>query len=166
MKKVFEVINQMQSDGVIDAYALGGAMAANLYIDSFATLDFDFFVQLGADASELDPLRPIIEYLERRGYKLSGVEFEIEGELVQFIPLPDELTEEASSNASVLELDGTRFRAFAPEYLVAIMLRTGRLKDFARAKMFVDQDRVDIDALKKLIGRFGLEQQWQKLTEF
>jgi hypothetical protein len=75
MKKVFQVINQMQSDGVVHAYALGGAMAANLYIDSFPTIDFDFFVHLSAGGSELDPLRPIILYLEGRGYTLKGVEF-------------------------------------------------------------------------------------------
>lgn len=155
----------MQTDGVINDYALGGAMAANIYVDSFPTQDFDFFVNLGSGVPALDPLRPIIEYLEPRGYRLRGVEFEIEGELVQFIPIPDALTEEATSKANILELDGVKFPAFAPEYLVAVMLKTGRLKDLARAKMFLDQDRVEIDVLKKLIDRFKLEPQWQKLMQ-
>ena len=58
MKKVFEVVNRMEADGVIDTYALGGAMAANLYIDSFPTLDFDFFVHMSAGVPELDPFGP------------------------------------------------------------------------------------------------------------
>lgn len=86
--------------------------------------------------------------------------------MVQFIPVPDELTEEATYKASVLELDDVTFRAFSPEYLVAVMVKTGRLKDFARAKMFLDQGRVDTVALQKLIERFDLESQWQKLMEF
>ena len=64
VKNVFEVINKMETDGVIDAYALGGAMAANLYIDAFHTVDFDFFILVSPSVSDLDPLRPIIDYLE------------------------------------------------------------------------------------------------------
>lgn len=166
MKKVFEVINQMQADGVIDIYALGGAMAANLYIDSFPTIDFDFFVSVSGASPALDPLRPRINYLEPLGYKPKGVEFEIEGELVQFIPFPDKLSEDAANNARILEIDDVTFRAFAPEYVVAVMLKTGRLKDFARAKMFVDQGTVDMDTLQELIERFELKEQWQKLIQF
>lgn len=165
MIKVFEVINQMRVDGVIDEYALGGAMAANLYVDPFFTQDFDFFVHIVANISELDPLRPIINYLEPLGYKIHGVEFDIEGNLVQFIPFTDELTEEATKRANLVELEGIQFHALSPEYLVAIMLKLGRPKDLVRAKMFWDQKAVDFDALEGLIDRFNLEQQWQRVMQ-
>jgi hypothetical protein len=85
---------------------------------------------------------------------------------VQFVPIPDQLTEEATYKANILQLDDVTFHAFAPEYLVAVMLKTGRLKDFARAKMFLDQGRVDPELLGKLIDRFDLRSQWQKLIQF
>jgi hypothetical protein len=155
----------MLGDGIIDTYALGGAMAANLYVDPFFTQDFDFFVHILPAASPLDPLRPIIDYLKPLGYEPEGVEFDIEGHLVQFIPFTDELTEEATEMANVVDLGGMEIRAFSPEYLVAIMLKTGRAKDLARAKMFLDQRSVDLDALNILITRFNLERQWQRVTQ-
>lgn len=44
MKETLEVINQMQSDGVIGAYAIGGAVGATFYLEPMATLDLDVFV--------------------------------------------------------------------------------------------------------------------------
>ena len=46
LQNVIEVINRILDDRVIDAYALGGATAANIYIPSYNTRDFDFFVHL------------------------------------------------------------------------------------------------------------------------
>ena len=82
LKTVVGVIDQMIEDHVIDAYALGGATAANIYIQSFNTRDFDFFVHLAGDFPLLDPLRSIIDYLEGLGYTLDGVEFSIAGQPV------------------------------------------------------------------------------------
>ena len=106
LKKVIEIINSMLDYGVIDAYALGGATAANIYIEAFSTRDFDFFVNIAGEVRALDPLRPIIDYLEPLGYMLDGVEFDIAGQPVQFIPLPDSLTEEAVRHADTVELAG------------------------------------------------------------
>ena len=46
MKKTFEVINRMRDEGVIDRYAVGGAVAATFYLEPFATLDIDIFGEL------------------------------------------------------------------------------------------------------------------------
>ena len=165
MIKAFQIIEQMQADGIISTYALGGAMAANLYIDPFFTQDFDFFVHIVSEVSPLDPLRSIIDYLEPRGYKAEGVEFDIDGTLVQFIPFDSPLTEEATKLANIVDLGGIEIRAISAEYLVAIMLKTGRPKDRVRAKMFWDQEVVNLDDLKVLIARFGLERQWQRLMQ-
>jgi hypothetical protein len=73
------------------------------------------------------------------------------------------LTEEAVENANVYDYEGVEVRAMMPEYLVAIMLKTGRTKDYARAKAFLEQGKVDVDSLSVLISRFELEEQWQKL---
>jgi hypothetical protein len=165
LKKVVGVIEAMIKDGIIDSYALGGATAANIYIEPFNTIDIDFFIHIVGEIPTLDPLRPVIDYLKPKGYVSNGVEFDIEGQLVQFIPFPDELTEEATNNADLLDLGGFSIRALSAEYLVAIMLKIHRPKDLVRAKMFWDQKAVDVAALKVLIGRYNLEAQWQRVME-
>ena len=47
------------------------------------------------------------------------------------------------------------------EHLVAIMLKVGRLKDLARAQIFLAQGAVDQDVLLDIIKRHGLEAHWQ-----
>jgi hypothetical protein len=46
------------------------------------------------------------------------------------------------------------------EHLVAIMLKTGRLKDRARVQMFLSQDAVDLELLAEIIKRHDLETKW------
>lgn len=53
MKATLEVINQMQADGVIGKYAIGGAVAATIYVEPAATLDIDIFVTLPAAKKEV-----------------------------------------------------------------------------------------------------------------
>ena len=43
LQEVFAAINQMKSDGVIDRYAVGGAVAATFYLEPVSTLDVDIF---------------------------------------------------------------------------------------------------------------------------
>jgi tetrahydromethanopterin S-methyltransferase subunit A len=44
--QVISTINQMQAEGVIDHYAIGGAVGATFYLEPVATLDVDIFEQL------------------------------------------------------------------------------------------------------------------------
>jgi hypothetical protein len=46
MRDTLETINQMQIDGVIDKYAIGGAVGATFYLEPSATEDVDIFVML------------------------------------------------------------------------------------------------------------------------
>ena len=43
IREVIATINQMQSDGVIERYAIGGAVGATFYLEPIATLDVDIF---------------------------------------------------------------------------------------------------------------------------
>ena len=67
MKHTLELINQMQADGVIAHYAIGGAVAATFYLEPAATVDVDVFVLLSNPAGALVSLSPIYEYLKLRG---------------------------------------------------------------------------------------------------
>jgi hypothetical protein len=69
VKKTLELINQMQADGVISHYAIGGAVCATFYLEPAATLDVDVFVILSYRSGALISLSPIYEYFEGEGWK-------------------------------------------------------------------------------------------------
>jgi hypothetical protein len=46
MKATLQVINQMQADGIIGQYAIGGAIGATFYLEPTATFDVEVFVSL------------------------------------------------------------------------------------------------------------------------
>ena len=50
IREVIEMINRMQTDGVIEAYAIGGAVGATFYLEPAATeagvLEFDGFQEI------------------------------------------------------------------------------------------------------------------------
>ena len=52
-----------------------------------------------------------------------------------------------------------------PQFQVADMLNVGRPKDLARAKTFVDEKMIDLEALHTLLRRFEIEEKWQKLKQ-
>ena len=70
MKNILKVINRMKQDGVIDRYAIGGAVAAIYYLEPAATLDIDIFVFLPkTPGATLLSLSPIYQYLTKLGFK-------------------------------------------------------------------------------------------------
>jgi hypothetical protein len=69
MKETLKVINRMVKDGVIEEYAIGGAVAAIYYLEPFDTADLGVFVQISTTVSEMTILAPIYEYLIKRGHK-------------------------------------------------------------------------------------------------
>jgi tetrahydromethanopterin S-methyltransferase subunit A len=44
IKEVIQTINQMQADGVMERYAIGGAVGATFYLEPVATLGVGIFV--------------------------------------------------------------------------------------------------------------------------
>jgi hypothetical protein len=157
-KKTFAILNQMIADGVIENYAVGGAVGAMFYVEPFSTKDLDVFVPThGQLIIEL----PEFEYLKSLGY----TEFEnegivVEGWPVQFLPTTTALEQEAYVNAQVIDVEGIPVRVARPEHLFAIMLRVGREKDIARIAMFLSQDAVQVNALEEVISRHGLSEKW------
>src|ERR1044071_1761975 len=139
MKETLKIINQMVKDGVIEGYAIGGAVAAIYYLEPVDTADLDIFVQVNAAGSNLMILAPIYDYLTGRGYEAKGEFIEIEGIPVQFLPVFSPLTEEAVEKAQTIKYARVTTRIMRPEHLVAIMLNTGRTKDYLRISMFLEQ---------------------------
>jgi hypothetical protein len=161
MKRVFRLLNEMVRDGAIPNYAIGGAIGAVFYVEPFATQDVDVFVLMETETSGLVTTIPGWSYLNDRGFTdVRGDAIVVDDWPVQFIPVSDELEAEAYLNAATFEFEGEPVRVMLAEHLVAIMLKTGRLKDRARVQMFLSQDAVDLELLAEIIKRHDLETKW------
>jgi hypothetical protein len=161
MRETLKVINRMVKDGVIEEYAIGGAIAAIYYLEPFDTADLDVFVQVNATGSDLMLLAPIYEYLTEQGYKAKDEFIYIEEIPVQFLPVFNPLTEEAVEKAQTIKYAGVTTRLMRPEHLVAIMLDTGRLKDYLRISMFLELGTVKMRGLHAVLKRHGLMKKWK-----
>ena len=139
MKATLEAINQMQADGVIGEYAIGGAVGATIYLEPAATLDVDIFVVLPQGGS-LISLSPLYDYLKKKGATIRGEHIVLGEWPVQFLPPANDLQKEAVATALPLVIEDVTTRVMSPEYLVAIALQTGRSKDYLRILQFVEHE--------------------------
>jgi len=153
----------METDGVIGRYAIGGAMAAVFYVEPFATFDLDIFFALNLSGG-LVTMTPVYEYLATAGYEATGEAVNIEGWPVQFIPTYNPLVAEAVEQAVGIKFKGTPTRVLSAEHLVAIMLQTGREKDYARVARFLEEGVVNVERLTDILSRHGLTDKWREFS--
>jgi hypothetical protein len=169
MRKTIEVVTKLADRGAIRQYAIAGAVAALNYIQPTLTEDLDILVSV-ADfeqrQSGLILLGPIEKALADMGYtERTDVGCLIEDWPVQFLPVASELDEEALKNAIELDVDLTgdpplKARSLRAEHVVAIAVKVGRLKDLARVQAFLEQQAVDLIALKDVLERHQLMSNW------
>jgi hypothetical protein len=163
VKATLEAINQMQADGIIGKYAIGGAVGATFYLEPSATVDVDIFVTIpGASSGLILSLAPIYDYLKARGGAVQDEYIVIGGWPVQFLPPSDDLDIAALDGAVSTKVDGVSTWVMTAEHLVAIALRTGRSKDHNRILQFVEQDAVDREKLQSILKQHGLESKWRQ----
>lgn len=163
MKATIESINQMQADGIIGKYAIGGAVGATFYLEPAATLDVDVFVTLPtAPGGLLLSLSPIYNYLKARGGTVEDEHIVIGGWPVQFLPASDELELEALAEAVPTKVEDVGTWVMTAEHLAAIALRTGRPKDHNRILQFIEQGAVDRKTLQFIVERHNLTGKWKR----
>jgi len=166
IQEAIKTINQMQADGVIETYAIGGAVGATFYLEPVATLDVDVFVGFNPrPGSTLISLQPIFEYLKARGFRPEGEYMVVEGWPVQFLPPTSKLVDEALAQAVTMDVNGVPARVFTAEHLAAIALQTGRARDKARVLQFVEAGALDSDPFQKILSRHGLQAKWQQFAK-
>ena len=159
MKEALKVLQGLVADGVIEDYAIGGAMGATFYLEPVVTMDLDVFV-LFKDNTSLLPLQPIYDALKKRGYfpddRMPEC-IDIGGTPVQFLPVYNPLLEEALSHAVSFDYDGVPARVLPAEYLAAISVQTGRAKDKLRVQSFLASERFDEKRFAEICAKHGLE---------
>ena len=173
MKSTFRIINRMVTDGIIEKYAVGGAVAALNYIEPTLTDDLDVLISVEHLADEpkrgLVSLEPIYGYLRKAGYeefRKEGVV--IEGWPVQFLPVANDLDAEGLARAVEVEIPAEpgaptiKISILRAEHVVATALMVGRPKDFIRIGQFLSEEAVDLASLHAVLERHGLLRAWSK----
>lgn len=162
MERTLQVLNRMEADGVIGRYAIGGAIAATFYVEPISTFDLDIFFTVAGAADKFILLTPIYDYLAALGYEAMGEAVEIEGWPVQFLPAFNPLLEEALAQAETIQFKTTPTRVMRAEHLVAVMLQTGRTRDYARIIQFLEDDAVEWSRLSDVLARYDLTGRWEE----
>jgi hypothetical protein len=164
MKKTIQVINKLKEKGVIQDYAIGGAIASFFYLEATLTEDLDIFVQIESVNGEIITLSFLFRSLEDVGYS----EFRKEGVVidkwpVQFLPITTELEKEALKNARYEVIEGESVKVFSSEYLMAICLSVGRAKDKIRFEQFLNEKCYDEKRFIDVISRHNLIDKYKRL---
>jgi hypothetical protein len=166
VEKIFAVIKQMEADGVIGRYAIGGAIGSIFWIEPVTTKDVDVFVSLPkSPGGSLLTLGPIYEYLLARGFQPRGQHIVIEGWAVEFVPPGTPLVEEAITEAVERDVNGVATRVFTAEHLAAISLQVGRARDHDRVSRFLEQDALDIARFEAILTRHDLFKKWREFQQ-
>ncbi len=164
LKEVIAAINAMQRDGIIERYAIGGAVGATFYLEPIATVDVDVFVSFKPTPGQITiSPQPIFDYLKVRGAQVEGEYLVIAGWPVQFLPPTSPLVEEALGETQEVDVEGEPAFVLSAEHLAAIALQTGRAKDKARLVQFVEAGVLDMGRLAGVLARHGLTEKWQRI---
>ena len=153
------VLNEMKMAGVVEDYAVAGAMALAFWTEPIPTFDLDVLVFLPGSEPTIVSLEPLCPWTADRGYTARAEHVMIEGAPVQFLLAHNELADEAIERAVTLDYEGVSVRVVRPEHLVALYLEPGArtLKRRERAAALRESSAVDQAQLDDLFKRFNLE---------
>jgi len=163
MRELAEALNEMMRLGVLDNYALFGAVAQMRYTEPVATLDADVLVGV-PDTGSLDLLRGIYEYCRQHNWPAEGEAVQIGVWPTQFIPAFSTLTKEAMEQADTEDFEGVPLRVVRANHLAVIALSVGRGKDYARLLALLEDGSVSREGVAALAQRHGLGEVWQRFA--
>jgi len=162
MEQTLRILNELADKKLVDAYAIGGAMAAFFYAEAVVTEDLDAFILISQTSGGLVTMTPIYDFLKERGATERREHLVLAGTLIQLIPAYDALTEEAVRQAVERIVGETPTRVLRAEHLIAIALKTGRAKDHARIAILLEEAEIDTALLTDILGRHALLDQWNR----
>jgi len=152
----FRVLNDLRADGVIEQYAVGGAMAMVFWAEPTVTFDLNVFVFLPGTSSPIVSIEPLYAVLRARGFEVVAEHVMIHGTPVQFLVSPNELADAAIETAIEQQLEGISFRVMRPEYLCALWLQAGGAKRRERVEVLRQSGVVDETALRRLLAKHAI----------
>lgn len=154
LAEVLCAANELVSAGLIEDYALGGALAAIYYVEPFTTYDADI-IFVAKDKTLGAGIPEIYAYLQSKGWRVEREHLLVNDFPVQFLAAFG-LTKEAVRNAKQIEYEGVSAKVFLPEYIIAIAASVGRHKDLARIDQMLEQAELERTLLDDILARYNL----------
>lgn len=155
LAEVLRAANGLVTAGLIDDWALGGALAAIYYVEPFATYDADIFF-IPKDKGLTAGIPAIYAHLQAQGWRVEREHLLLRGFPVQILAASG-LTEEAVREAEQIEYEGVPAKIFRAEHIVAIAASVGRAKDKARIEQMLQQVDLDQRRLENILQRHNLK---------
>ena len=152
---VLRAANGLVAAGLIEDWALGGALAAIYYVEPFTTYDADIFF-IPKDKGLAAGIPAIYAHLQAQGWQVEAGHLLVHGFPVQFLAASG-LTGEAVREAERIDYEGVPARIFRAEHLVAIAASVGRAKDKARIEQLCQQADLDKTYLAEVLQRHKLK---------
>jgi hypothetical protein len=151
-------VNSLKAEGVVEDYAIAGAMAILFWTEPVPTYDLDVLVFLPGSTGSLVSLEGIYNWARRNGHPTDAEHVIVAGVPTQFLPAPSKLADEAIRTAAEMDYDGVRVRVVRPEYLIALYLEPSARtpKRQARAAMLLEWPRLNKAELDAILKRHGL----------
>ena len=162
VQNTLEILLKLRTEGVIGVFAVGGAIAASVYVEAVATEDLDVFAFLQATNSGLLSLTPVYDRLKALGGVVHNEHIVLHGWPVQLLPPYNPLIEAAVTAAPEKKFHGVLVPVVSPEYLCAIALQTGRAKDYQRVNTLLEGAVVDAEKLAALVKQYALHERWEQ----
>jgi hypothetical protein len=152
---VLRVANGLVTAGLIEDWALGGALAAIYYVEPFSTYDADIFF-IPKDKGLTAGIPAIYAHLQAHGCQIEREHLLIREFPVQFLAAGG-LTDEAVREAERFEYEGVPAKVFRAEHIVAIAASEGHAKDTARIEQMFQQADLDKTYLAEVLQRHKLK---------
>lgn len=161
LNKAFNIIEGLKQNEIIQDYAIGGAFAAIVYIETIFTQDIDIFYKTESTGILDTSYSNILEWLKNNniGFTLAEEHIVFEGITFQFLPASG-ITYNALNNCILKDFDGVKVKVISPEYLMIIMLDVYRPKDRERLLKFHEEKVYDPELLTNLLIQYNLTDKW------
>ncbi|MEI6195764.1 MAG: hypothetical protein WCS42_15700 [Verrucomicrobiota bacterium] len=154
LAEVLRGANGLVAAGLIEDWALGGALAAIYYVEPFTTYAADIFF-IPKDKGLTAGIPAIYAHLRAQGWQVEAEHLLVRGFPVQFLAAAG-LTEEAVREAGRIDYEGVSAKVFRAEHIVAIAASVGRAKDKARIEQMLQQADIDKTRLENILQRHKL----------
>jgi len=161
--KIKDIMDDLQDNGFIEDWIIGGGTAVMYYADAIPSIDVDIFAHY-TSTSFLAPLSEVYEYLiDKYKAKIDSDMIKIGGLYLQFLPADSSnpVDTEATKHPNIVK---GGLRLFEFEYLICSMLYVGSKKYIPRLSLIKMECRHDEKKLNKLLKKFGLEKEWEDVV--
>lgn len=160
--KIFRLLEQMEKEGILSQWAIGGSIGVMFYTEPYLTKDIDVFVYMEPTMTGIIDMNFIYGWLSNMGYSEFEKQFiVIDGWLVDFLPTREGLINEAVLNCNMFEVDKIKVKVIKPEYLIAIAFETGRKQDYAKIERILQQGEINKRGLIRILKKFNLHEKWE-----